>query len=51
MPDPAACKHPRTKLVAQDEFEKYFECLECGAIFEAGELDEPPPLDESLSDA
>jgi hypothetical protein len=51
MPDPTACKHARTKLIAQDEYEKYVECLDCGAILEAGELQETSDFDESLSDA
>ena len=52
MNAPPACKHPRVKLIAQDEYEKYVECLECGAILEAGEIEEPPTgFDESLGDA
>ena len=52
MNAPPACKHPRVKLIAQDEYEKYVECLECGAILEAGEFEEPPAgFDESLGDA
>lgn len=45
------CRHSRTRLIAQDEAATYFECLDCGEIFEAKELDEPPSFDESLSDA
>lgn len=51
MTDPAACKHPRTRLIAKDQDAEYVECLDCGAILEAGELKEPSGFDESLSDA
>jgi hypothetical protein len=60
MPD-SACKHERTRLIAQDKDSRYVECLDCGQLFEAGELKalepnagEPktgPGFDESLSDA
>jgi len=49
--DPAACKHTRTQLIAKDKDAEYVECLDCGAILEAGELPEPSGFDESLSDA
>jgi hypothetical protein len=50
--DPAACRHPRTKLIAKDSDEEYVECLDCGAIIETSERAEPDPnLDGSLSDA
>lgn len=51
MADPLTCKHPRTQLVAKDQDAEYVECLECGAILEAGELPEPTGFNESLSDA
>lgn len=51
MVDPRDCKHPRTQLVAKDKDAEYVECLECGAILEAGELQEPSGFNESLSDA
>lgn len=51
MTDPQTCKHPRTQLVAKDQDAEYVECLECGAILEAGELPEPSGCNESLSDA
>ncbi len=51
MTDPAACKHSRQRLIAKDEDAEYLECLDCGAILEGGELDEPSGFDESLSDA
>jgi hypothetical protein len=51
MADPLTCKHPRTQLVAKDQDAEYVECLECGAILEAGELPEPAGFNESLSDA
>lgn len=51
MQDPAQCRHEHTRLVAQDDAEKYLECLDCGAILEAGEIEKPDGFDESLSDA
>ena len=52
MTDPASCPHTRTQLIAKDEESEYVECLDCGAILEAGEREEPPAgFDESLSDA
>jgi Zn ribbon nucleic-acid-binding protein len=52
MPDPA-CPHQRTRLIARDKDAQYVECLDCGEIFEAGELEkkENTGFDESLSDA
>lgn len=49
MPEP--CRHTRTQVIAQDEAATYLECLDCGKIVEAGELEEPPTFNESLSDA
>ncbi len=46
-----ACKHSRTRLIAKDQDAEYVECLDCGAILEAGELSEPSGFNESLSDA
>lgn len=51
MPDPATCKHARTQLIAKDQDAEYVECLDCGAILEAGEVEEPSGFTESLSDA
>ncbi len=51
MADPATCKHTRTQLIAKDQDAQYVECLDCGAILEAGELEGPSGFDESLSDA
>jgi len=56
MSEKPACKHGRTQLVAKDNDAEYVECLDCGALLEAGELGERPRLDpagfdESLSDA
>jgi hypothetical protein len=45
------CKHTRTQLIAKDSDAQYVECLDCGAILEAGELKETPGFGESLSDA
>jgi hypothetical protein len=49
--DPGPCQHARTQLIAEDEHEKYVECLDCGAILEAGEMKNPSSFPESLSDA
>lgn len=52
MNDPASCPHARTQLIAKDSDAEYVECLDCGAILEAGECTEHgPSFDESLSDA
>ena len=54
MPEPnptQACKHKRTCVIAEDGDAKYVECLDCGAILEAGELKEGSASGESLSDA
>ena len=51
MSDPATCKHARTQLIAKDQDAEYVECLDCGTILEADELEEPSGFDESLSDA
>ncbi|HTZ74252.1 MAG TPA: hypothetical protein VMB47_10060 [Candidatus Aquilonibacter sp.] len=45
------CKHPRTRVIAKDNDAEYIECLECGAILDAGELKEQAGFGESLSDA
>jgi hypothetical protein len=50
MPGPA-CKHERTQLIAKDDDTEYVECLDCGEIFEVGELMDNTGLDGSLSDA
>jgi hypothetical protein len=49
-PDPA-CRHKRTQLIAKDDDSQYVECLDCGEIFEVGELKEDGEFGESLSDA
>jgi len=51
MSEPEKCKHPRKRLIAKDQDAEYVECLDCGAILEAGELNEPSGFNESLSDA
>jgi hypothetical protein len=60
---PTACRHPRTRLIAKDKDAEYLECLDCGGLFEVGELSAVPPeaavpeasgaapSDESLSEA
>jgi transcription initiation factor TFIIIB Brf1 subunit/transcription initiation factor TFIIB len=57
------CPHKRTQLIAKDNEAHYVECLDCGEILEAGELDQrqnqeaedakkkAAGFDESLSDA
>lgn len=50
MPHPS-CQHKRTRLIAEDDNAKYVECLDCGEILEAGELDDGAGFNESLSDA
>lgn len=51
-----ACQHERTRLIAKDDESQYVECLDCGEILEAGEINvdkvkEGPGFGESLSDA
>jgi hypothetical protein len=50
-----ACPHKRTQLIAKDNDAHYVECLDCGEILEAGEMEkvekEGAGFDESLSDA
>ena len=50
-PVESGCKHLRTQLIAKDNDAQYVECLDCGAILEAGELKETSNFGESLSDA
>jgi hypothetical protein len=57
------CAHKRTQLIAKDNDAQYVECLDCGELFEVGELppsaqpDEKPKSSpdstsgETLSDA
>ena len=50
------CPHKRTQLIAKDNEAQYVECLDCGEILEAGEMEktekkEAAGFDESLSDA
>ncbi|MFZ0581198.1 MAG: hypothetical protein WAN72_12550 [Candidatus Acidiferrales bacterium] len=49
-PDPA-CRHKRTQLIAKDDDSQYVECLDCGEIFEVGELTDDAEFGESLSNA
>ena len=51
-----ACRHPRTQIIAKDSDAQYVECLDCGEILEAAEMEksekqQPAPVDGSLSDA
>lgn len=62
-PPATQCAHKRTQLIAKDNDAQYVECLDCGELFEVGELpagsqpDEKrkgasdPIAGESLSDA
>jgi hypothetical protein len=45
------CEHKHTRLIAKDADAQYVECLDCGEIFEVGELKPSSGFDESLSDA
>jgi ribosomal protein L37AE/L43A len=48
----SACPHQRRQLIAKDEETEFWECLDCGEIWEPG--DQPPlegDFDQSLSDA
>ena len=52
----STCKHQHTRLIAKDDDSQYVECLDCGEILEAGEMEkaekkEGPGFDGSLSDA
>jgi len=62
--NPSTCKHARKLLIAQDEEAEYWECLDCGELYEAADLlpvsvspsahsiiAAPEKIDESLSDA
>ena len=57
-----ACNHTRTRLIAKDKDAEYVECVDCGALFEVGELEKKAgekdstakpegQASESLSDA
>ncbi|MFZ0519562.1 MAG: hypothetical protein WAN14_01710 [Candidatus Acidiferrales bacterium] len=45
------CRHKRTQIIAKDDDSQYVECLDCGEIFEVGELKDEAEFGESLSDA
>jgi len=45
------CKHVHKRVIAKDNDAEYIECLDCGAILEAGELKDQGGFGESLSDA
>ncbi len=44
------CRHTRVEVISKDENGKFLECLDCGDILEAEELEETEPR-EDLSDA
>jgi hypothetical protein len=50
-PAVARCKHLRKQLIAKDEDAEYWECFDCGEIFEPGDEGGVVNLDGSLSDA
>lgn len=45
------CKHEHTRVIAKDSDSEYIECLDCGEILEAAELQnaDRPSIDESTS--
>jgi hypothetical protein len=45
------CKHLHKRLIAKDEDAEYWECFDCGEIFEPGEDGGVVNIDGSLSDA
>jgi hypothetical protein len=45
------CKHLHKQLIARDEDAEYWECFDCGEIFEPGEDGGVVNIDGSLSDA
>jgi len=46
------CSHRRTRVIAEDQDAKYVECLDCGAILEAGEVKSTSESEgETLGDA
>jgi uncharacterized Zn finger protein len=47
----SSCSHKRTRVIAEDENAKYVECLDCGAILEAGEVKAGDAQSETLGDA
>ena len=50
-PQNPSCQHTRTRLICKDDDSQYVECLDCGEILEAGELNDTTNFGESLSDA
>jgi translation initiation factor 2 beta subunit (eIF-2beta)/eIF-5 len=51
MKTPPQCPHAHTRLIAEDEHEKYLECLDCGAILGPEEARKSGNAAETLSDA
>jgi hypothetical protein len=41
------CAHKRTQLIAKDNDAQYVECLDCGELFEVGELPSAAQPDEN----
>lgn len=35
---PAACKHPRVRIVSRHDDAEYVECLDCGEVFDLDEF-------------
>jgi hypothetical protein len=50
-PGEGSCPHRRTRVIAEDQDAKYVECLDCGAILEAGEVKAGNGQSETLGDA
>lgn len=51
MTEPQKCLHAHTRLIAEDEHEKYAECLDCGAILGPETPTAPGNAGETLADA
>jgi hypothetical protein len=45
------CAHKRTQLIAKDNDAQYVECLDCGELFEVGELPSAAQPDEKRKGA
>jgi len=38
----STCRHSRSEVIAKRDGVDYVRCIECGQIFEADDLEEPP---------
>jgi hypothetical protein len=50
-PSNTRCAHKRTQLIAKDNDAHYVECLDCGELFEVGELSSAAQPDEKQKSA